>query len=74
MLCAPRCSNSLLGPRFPSSKTLTAPAIRSITSTSRSMLIITPTDEGSKAQRGWEISLRSHSQEVAELGSKSRTG
>lgn len=34
----------------------------------------TPTDEESKAQRGWEICLRSHSPEAAELGCKPRSG
>lgn len=57
-----------LGPRFPSYKTLTAPAM----STSHPILTITLTEEESKAQRAWDIWLRSHSQEVAELGSKPR--
>lgn len=51
-----------LAPGFPSYKTLTAPA----TCPSHSILTMTPTDEESKAQRAWEICLRSHSQKVAE--------
>ena len=71
VLYSPRWSTALPGH---SCKTLTAPATCSVTFTSHSILPTTPTDEESKAQRGWEICLRSHSREAAELGCKPRSG
>lgn len=59
---------------MPSCNSPTVPAVCGITSASHSILTTTPTDEESEAQRGWEICLRSHSQEAAELRSKPRPG